>query len=255
MPRRRRKVSSNASGSAALESLVQQALNLTRTARRHHKSLGSDNFYANKLVQLRADATNIFRDFSARSAGDASAMAEMLETVFSPSSQATMRSGVAKELIYSLRTTWREAAPVSVTEEAGLFPLTILAETKRGYLAAIGRQMNGCYSAAWYDAAAVMMRRLLEASMIEAFEGKAMSHKIKDGRGDYLQLSELIDRAMAESTWSLSRNTRRALPHLRDVGHMSAHGRYYLAKKDDIERIRPGCRVAIEEFLHHGGLL
>jgi hypothetical protein len=39
------------------------------------------------------------------------------------------------------------------------------------------------------------------------------------------------------------------------VGHRSAHGRYFNAKPDDIERVRDGCRVVVEEFLHHAGLL
>ena len=41
--------------------------------------------------------------------------------------------------------------------------------------------MNGCYSSEWYDASAVMMRRLVEIAIIEAFEKKGVAHKIKDG--------------------------------------------------------------------------
>jgi hypothetical protein len=115
--------------------------------------------------------------------------------------------------------------------------------------------MNGCYSSGWYDSAAVMMRRLLEIVIIEAFEGRGIAAHIRQSNGDYLQLSDLVGQALAESAWSLSRNTRRDLGPLRDLGHRSAHGRYFCAQRSDIDRAQTGFRVAIEEFLRISGLL
>ena len=99
-----------------------------------------------------------------------------------------------------------------------------------------------------------MLRRLLEVSIIEAFENNNLTHKIRNNEGKYFYLSELIKSALAEETWSLSRNTRKFLPQLRDIGHLSAHGRYYLARGPDIEKVQLSCRVVIEEFLHHAKL-
>ena len=115
--------------------------------------------------------------------------------------------------------------------------------------------MNGCYSQGWYDGCAVMMRRLVEIAIIEAFEHKAIGNKIKGRDGNYLQLSELVTHALAEPTIPLSRNAKKFLPQLRDAGHWSAHGRYYLAQKDDLEKVQPGCRIVVEEFLHHAQLI
>jgi hypothetical protein len=53
----------------------------------------------------------------------------------------------------------------------------------------------------------------------------------------------------------LSRNAKKALPGLRDLGYMSAHGRFFTAQKADLEAVQPGCRIVIEEFLHHAALL
>jgi len=36
---------------------------------------------------------------------------------------------------------------------------------------------------------------------------------------------------------------------------MSAHGRYFLARKEDLEKVQQGCRIVVEEFLHHANLL
>jgi hypothetical protein len=99
------------------------------------------------------------------------------------------------------------------------------------------------------------MRRLLEAAIIEAFQAKNIAAKIKNDAGDYLQLTDLIKKALAEPSWSLSRNSRRALPRLRDLGHMSSHGRYFTAQKSDVDVVRQEFRVALEEFLRHADLL
>jgi hypothetical protein len=101
-----------------------------------------------------------------------------------------------------------------------------------------------------------MMRRLLESSIIEAFEGTGLDKKIKDPQsGDFFQLSGLIDAALSEPSWNLPRNVRRELKDLRDLGHRSAHNRYYLAKKVDIDGVSGVYREAVEAFLHLANLL
>jgi hypothetical protein len=246
----------NLPGPQALEVLVQSAIDVAKKAKRNGKSLTGDNFYANKLVDLRSEATNLFRELDSPTAGDTSAMAEMIETAFSPKTIPKTRTEVAKELIFALRTTWHHPdRSKKKAEESVLFPLNILSKADRGYLVAIGRQMNGAYESGWYDASAVMMRRLVEISIIEAYEAKGIASKIKDGNGNYLQLSNLIKTALAENSFSLSRNAKTYLPQLRDIGHMSAHGRYFLAQKADLDSVRTACRVVVKEFLHHAALL
>ncbi|HEX9758120.1 MAG TPA: DUF4145 domain-containing protein [Nitrospiria bacterium] len=239
-----------------LEQLVQRAMEVSRKARKHRQKLTSDNFYSNKFVELRAEGINAFRDLSTQSPGDVSAMAEMIEAIFSPNTDQKKRAQIAQELVVSLRTTWRNPTqPATDVGHDSIFPLAILTRTRRGYLMTIGRQMNGCFGADWYDGCAVMMRRILEIVIIEAFEHKGLSQKIKDKNGNYFYLSDLIGVALAEPCMTLSRNAKSVLPQLREIGNSSAHGRYFTAQKSDIERVRHGCRIVIEEFLHHAGLL
>lgn len=242
------------SASVGLEGLAREAIACVKKARKHRSNLCGDNFYANKLATLRADATNVYRALIADSAGDASAIAELIETVFSASATSNARRDAYRELTFNLKTAWQSSGMAASAEE-GLFPLSLLAQSKRGYLMTVGRQMNGCYSNGWYDATAVMMRRLVEIAIIEGFEGKGVAMNIKAKDGNYLQLTDLVAKALSEPSWTLSRNARRALPSLRDVGHMSAHGRYFTAKKEDLDHLRSGCRVVVEEFLHHAGLV
>lgn len=247
---------SDASSPERLAKIIQEAVALAKKAKKNNKSLSGDNFYALKLASLRADATNVFNDLTGQSPGDVSAMAEMIGNVFESTTSPKRRSSNAQDLLFSLRTTWRNSTGKSVsTCPEPIFPMTLLAQTNRGYLTAIGRQMNGCFRSSHYDASAVMMRRLLEASMIEAFEARGIANRIMDADGNYLNLTNIVQRAIAETCWNLSKNTKKFLPQLRDVGHRSAHGRYYIAQEADILNVQPGIRVVVEEFLHLANLL
>jgi hypothetical protein len=193
----RRRTGDTNSPAFVLEELAKEALEVAKKARRHHRSLSGDNFYGNKLADLRADATNAFGNFNEQSTGDTAALAELIEAIFAASTSKNDRLKAYRELSFSLRTTWRSASTPLATESAeSFFPPTILAQANRGYISAIGRQMNGCYTSGWRDACAVMMRRLLEIVIIEAFETKGVASKIKDADGNYFQLSKLINLAL-----------------------------------------------------------
>src|SRR5438093_6629669 len=213
---RKRRVPPRTVPTDKLAALVNRAVDLAKTARRNRMNLSGSNYYANKLVELRADATNIYRELAPLTPGDSSALGEMIERVFAATTTAADRADAARDLLFSLRTTWRSANPAP-REDDGLFPLSILSQARRGYLVSIGRQMNGCFSTGWYDASAVMMRRLLEIALIEAFEANGLANKITDGAGNYFQLSDLITAALSEQSWRLSRNSKKYLPTLRDV--------------------------------------
>jgi hypothetical protein len=238
-----------------IDALAQAALGIARKANRQRKSLSGANFYADKLAELRSDVTAAFRE-AARSPGDdVEGLAALVDACFSPTTGTKERLEASRTLRHRLRTEWSTAPPEATPgEENAIFPLSLL--SRRGYLASIGRQMNGCYERGWYDACGVMMRRLLEIAIVEAFERKGIDGKAKDSNGDFLQLTALIDVALGENgkSWNLGRATKAALPKLRDIGHRSAHGRLF-THKSDIEKVQRGCRDAVEDFLRIAELL
>jgi Domain of unknown function (DUF4145) len=239
-----------------LQRLVEKTVDVAKKARRNRAPLSGLNFYADKLAKLKTDAVVYFQQLNDPSVGDISAMAEMVEGVFAAQTDYKQRVALSRNLLHELKTKkWRSIQTPLSPEEEGLFPLSLIAKTRRGYLTTICRQMNGCFSSGWYDAAAVMMRRLLETSIIEAFEAHRLDAKIKNAQGDFFQLSDLVGAALSETAWNLSRNTKKALPNLRDVGHISAHSRRYTAQRPDILKVSQDCRIAIEEFLHLAGLI
>jgi len=124
----------------------------------------------------------------------------------------------------------------------------------RGYIEKVSNQINGAYENGWYDACAVMLRRLIETLIIEAFEHHKIAHKIQNTTGDFFFLRDLIDKTLAETSWNLSRNTKQALPKLKDVGDKSAHSRRYVAQRGDIQPLVVDIRAVVQELIYLSGL-
>lgn len=128
-------------------------------------------------------------------------------------------------------------------------PRSVLTGT-RGYLVSVANQANGCYEQGWFDACAVMVRRLIETLIIEAFEANGIVDKVKNQNGEFLVLGDLVTRACSESTWSLSRVTKRALPKLKSLGDNSAHSRRFNAHRHDLDKVLDDVRVAVQELVY-----
>ncbi|WP_237173315.1 hypothetical protein [Paracandidimonas lactea] len=124
-----------------------------------------------------------------------------------------------------------------------------LVRNSRGYLERLVHQINGSYSNGWYDASAVMIRRLVETLIIEVFEKYGMASKIQNPAGDFFYLRDLIGVLVTERGWNLSRNAKAALPRLKDVGDMSAHSRRFIAQRQDIDRLMSDLRVVVQELM------
>jgi hypothetical protein len=124
----------------------------------------------------------------------------------------------------------------------------------RGYIEKVSNQINGAYENGWYDACAVMLRRLIETLIIETFEHHSIANKIQNQAGDFVYLRDLIERTLAENAWNLSRNTKQALPKLKDVGDKSAHSRRYVAQRGDIQPLITDIRTVVQEFIYLSGL-
>jgi len=134
-----------------------------------------------------------------------------------------------------------------------VLPRSLFRDT-RGYIEKVANQINGCYEKGWFDGSSVMARRLLETLIIECFEKYKISHKIKDPSGNFYFLRNLIDLFLKEEAWNVGRNTKRALPRLKDIGDKSAHSRRYVAKRWDLDKVRMELRDVSEELLYVSGL-
>ncbi|WP_260411490.1 hypothetical protein [Pseudomonas glycinae] len=162
-----------------------------------------------------------------------------------------------KDLISSIKSDCKDTLlpPENGLEAIGqpVIPFALVRST-RGYLEKITHQINGAYTNGWYDASAVMIRRLIETLIIETFESHNIASKIKNTSGDFFYLSDLISITLTETSWNLSRNSKQSLPKLKDIGDKSAHSRRYNAVRHDIDKIISDLRVAVQELIYLSGL-
>ena len=117
------------------------------------------------------------------------------------------------------------------------------------YIKMVVNQVNICYENGAFDACAVMIRKIIETLIIEAFERKGNDTQIKNGKGDFLFLKDLINEFLKSNIWNIGRNTKQSLPKLKDIGDLSAHNRRYIARKSDIDKIISDFRVVVEELV------
>jgi Domain of unknown function (DUF4145) len=145
----------------------------------------------------------------------------------------------------------------TIDHASGYLPEPIWKNT-RGYIEAVCRELNGSFHHAYYDAAAVMLRRLLETLIIEAYEHLNRESEIKDGGGNYLMLSDLAERVCGEKAHkglNLGRDSKKALKDAREVGNWSAHARRFIAHAGDLTKFQAGMRLLVQELIQIADLV
>jgi Domain of unknown function (DUF4145) len=128
----------------------------------------------------------------------------------------------------------------------------------RGYIEAVCHELNGCFHHAYYNAAAVMLRRLLETLIIEAYERLSREAEIKDSGGNYLMLGDLAERVCGErghQGLNLGRDSKKALKEVREVGNWSAHARRFIARAGDLTKFQAGMRLLVQELIQIADLV
>lgn len=123
----------------------------------------------------------------------------------------------------------------------------------RGYVQNVLEQINASYGSACYDCAAVMIRRLLETLIVDAFEHQGHINDILNDQGNIHQLGALISILKSTTKFSISRQTKEAASHLKNIGDWSAHNRRHRAHRSDIEVAIQQMRLAASDLLHLAG--
>ncbi len=121
---------------------------------------------------------------------------------------------------------------------------------KRTFLDRLIQQINCCYGNNYYDAAAVLMRRLFEILLILSYQKLGIDNEIKgkDAKG-YLMLDKIVQNAVNNQTLNLSR-IKNEFDTFRKVGNFSAHKITYTAGKKDIDDIKVDYRAMLEELYY-----
>ena len=144
----------------------------------------------------------------------------------------------------------KEGGPAASSADH-LFPPAIVKGT-RGYVVSVVDQINGCYRNGWYDACAVMIRRLYETLIVDCFEAHGIAEQIKDTHGNFLPFDQLIPRFVSQPAWNLGRQTRKDLSSIHKaklIGDLSAHGRRHIAQRKDIGDVAIQLGAILQELV------
>lgn len=146
------------------------------------------------------------------------------------------------------------AAAPKVEQDLGYLPQQVW-KPSRGYIEKVCAQLNGCYQFQFYDAASVLIRRVVETLIIEAFEAKNREVELKDSSGNFFMLNGLINAANSTTNGiGLGRDAKKALADVKELGDRSAHNRRYNAVKADLEKVQSGVRCAVDELINIASL-
>ena len=136
-----------------------------------------------------------------------------------------------------------------VEPEGELLDTTITHELP-SYIQRVAAQADGAYRYGWYDASLVMLRKLVEALIIECFESANLESSVKDQAGNYRPLGELMFAFKNETTWNTSRNVRSAMPRLKALGDSAAHSPRFVATKQDLSKFIKDLRLVVQELAY-----
>lgn len=231
-----------------------------KTAERNGCSLDGDNHYGNRFHKQLAEFASLETPFFSllKIAGVTEATSNELhsciDAITATSRQGKRRSDALRQLriLCNGRVMPALTAGTLPPNPVGepVIPKAVVLPSKDAYLINVVIQANACYEARCYDAASVMVRKLVESLVIAVYEANGRAADIKNGAGDFFMLSDLIQKILADAAWNLGRETKTALPKLKALGDRAAHSRRYLATKPDVDSIIPGLRVAVDDLLH-----
>lgn len=123
----------------------------------------------------------------------------------------------------------------------------------RGYLEQLAYQINGAYDSGFFDACAVLCRRLMESLVIEVYVYRGRHHEIQQN-GVFISLDRLLAHIKSDRTITLGRTTPKTMDELKQLGDTAAHDRTYITTQVDIDDVKARYRKMISELVGLAGI-
>ncbi len=134
-----------------------------------------------------------------------------------------------------------------------LLPDAVIANTRK-YLHELAHQINGAYDVGFYDACAVLCRRMIESLLVESFDHAGKLSEIQKQDGNLEMLDAIVRKAKTGQHIRLPRGTPDLIDKIKEVGDTAAHDRYHITTKQDIDEFRTGFRKVISQLLGLAGI-
>lgn len=236
---------------------IEAVLHISRVASKNRKSLRGFDHYGKKFHDAAIGLTQIERSCmrmqTVLSDGLKTQAHAVSAAMKDPAVDHKTREEAARRLMSLIKLELLPAAhqitKPTTPESEPVLASAVLRNSPR-YIHRVLLQANGSFLRGWFDASAVMIRRVLESLIIELYERAGREAEIKKEE-EYLMLAGLVGKLLNQSHWSLGREVRKGLPQLKTLGDRSAHTRHYLATRQDIESMQGALRVTVDALVHH----
>lgn len=123
----------------------------------------------------------------------------------------------------------------------------------RPYIEKLAHQINGAYDYGFFDACAVLCRRLMESLVIEVYLSRGRHAEVQQN-GVFVSLDRLLTRIKGDGTLALGRSSPKTMDEVKQIGDTAAHDRTYITQQGDIDDMKGKYRKLISELLVLAGV-
>ncbi len=123
-------------------------------------------------------------------------------------------------------------------------------EKCKHYITNTVHQINGCWNHEYWEACAVMTRRLLQILIIELYRTRAWEKNLRDNNtGDYIGLKAMIGKVKGDRRFGFDSRVGRGLDQLKELGDIAAHDYRVRVRKTDLQGKRELLRYTCERLV------
>lgn len=123
----------------------------------------------------------------------------------------------------------------------------------RPYIEKLVHQINGAYDYGFFDACAVLCRRLMESLIVEIYLSRGRHHEIQQN-GVFVPLERLLAHIKSDGTIVLGRAIPKTMGDVKQIGDTAAHDRTYITQQGDIDDLKGKYRKMMGELLVLAGI-
>ncbi len=135
------------------------------------------------------------------------------------------------------------------------FLLPDVVKSAPSYIVRILPQINGCWERKWYEACAVMIRRLVETLISHLYDRRGWAAELRDPKTqERYGLRRMVDKVCGDARLGLDRRAHDDLKRLKDLGDVSAHDFRIAVKRGDLEAVRDPLRFTTERLMFESGV-
>ena len=140
-------------------------------------------------------------------------------------------------------------AATTKSSSSEYIPMEIL-DRMPEYIQRLVPQINGAYDNEWYEASAMVLRRLVETLIIELYSRRGWTSEVQDpDTKEFQLLKTLIDKINGDKRLHMQRRTIEGLNKVKELGDTAAHDFKIRIRKIDLDGIQYSVRTTLERLI------